>query len=209
MTALCAGRGYAEATVREAVERVGATEESFAELFGDKEGCVKEAIDAILAETLATASRSYSADLSERDSYLLGIMAILELFASQPAFSYISFISARQMGPRRLTDGLEAGSRMLSAMLERLAGEGEGATPPPTAARAALGGAEAVVRRELAGGRAGELPELLPDFAYVATVPFLGQREALRLARRCEKLLARGAEDPAEEDPSPGPCNCG
>ena len=190
---LCATRGYAELTVAEVLERSGVSVEVFDELFPDKEQCAKAAVDVILAEVMAVVSANYSADRSQRDSYLLAIMAILELLAARPGFAYISFIGARQMAPTSLGEGLETGARLLSAMLERLREEGDVAAVPASAARAALGGAEAVVRREIVAGRAQTLPRHLPDFVYAATVPFLGQEEALRLARRGEELLAGSA----------------
>jgi hypothetical protein len=60
-----------------------------------------------------------------------------------------------------------------------------------------VGGAEAVIRREIVAGRREELPRLLPDFIYGATVGFLGQEEgflgqeeAMRLSRQGRELLS-------------------
>lgn len=191
VTELCAAQGYIETSEEQVMERAGVPAAAFAGLFNDKEACVRAAIDAILAEVMTTLSSNYSADIAERDSYLVAILAILELLAAQPSFTQLSFVCARQMGPPQLDQGREAGSRMLSAMLERLGGDAGAKAAPARAARAALGGAEAVVRREVAAGRAELLPGLLPDFVYAATVPFLGQEEALRLARQGQELQAR------------------
>src|SRR5262249_51175604 len=95
----------------------------------------------------------------------------------------------RQMAPPRMSEGLRTGARMLGAMLERLREEGGGELPPG-GGMAALGGAEAVVRRELVAGRAGELPRLLPGVVYAAAGPSLGQEEALRMTRQAHELLA-------------------
>jgi AcrR family transcriptional regulator len=195
---LCAERGYAETTVEEVIERSGVSPEAFDGLFPDKEQCAKAAVDAILAEVMAVVSANYSADRSQRDSYLVAIMAILELLAARPGFAYVSFICARQMAPTSLGEGLETGARILSAMLERLRDESEVAAGQASAARAALGGAEAVVRREVVAGRIGDLPRYLPDFIYAATIPFLGQDEALRLVRRASELLIETAWDSGE-----------
>ena len=191
MAELCAERGYEEITEEQVVERSGVSADTFARLFGDKEACAKASIDAILAEVMTTVSSHYSPDRSERDSYLLAIRAILALLAAHPSFAHISFICARQTGAPNLKEGWEAGVRMLTALLERLGDDGDGEPRPSSTARAALGGAEAVVRREIAAGRTESLPGLLPDFVYAATVPFLGQEEALRLARRGRELLLR------------------
>jgi hypothetical protein len=90
----------------------------------------------------------------------------------------------------------KSGFAILTAMLDRLRGEGEpGNNPPAKAARAAIGGGEALVRREIFQGRARRLPEVLPDLVYVATVPFLGQTEALRLSRQAGEVGGKGRLD--------------
>lgn len=195
MAELCAERGYLAIEVGDIVERSGVDRESFAASFADIEQCAIAAVNAILAEVMTTVSTNYSADRAERDSYLLAIKSILELLAHKPAFTNLSFICARQMAPPRVSEGLETGARMLSAMLERLYEDsgGEWPTPPSSAARAGLGGAEAVVRREVMAGRSAELPGLLPSFIYTATVSSLGQEEAMRLTRRASQLLSEDA----------------
>jgi hypothetical protein len=90
----------------------------------------------------------------------------------------------------------EAGQQMLGAMLERGWEYSDSECQPATAALGVLGGAQALVRRELAAGRAAALPEILPDCVYAATVPFLGQAESLRLARQAADLLRERSGDP-------------
>jgi hypothetical protein len=93
------------------------------------------------------------------------------------------------MSPPRVLQVTEAGSGVITAMLERLWEHSESEVQPTRAARAALGGAEAVVRREIAAGRTEQLPGLLPVFAYGTAVPFLGQERALGLAGRAREML--------------------
>lgn len=59
----------------------------------------------------------------------------------------------------------------------------------PIAIVAALGGAEMVTRGEIMAGRLDRLPRLLPDFAYLVTLPHLGEPEAARLRRRARELV--------------------
>lgn len=190
MALLCAEKGYRATSLTQVRERAGLSEAEMSKLFKTKEECGVAAVDAILAEVMSTVSANYGADRPERDSVLIAIKSILELLAAHPAYTSLSFICARQMSPSRLGEGYETGTRMLSAMLERLGEEGGGEPLPPRAARGALGGAEAVVRREIIAGRTEDLPRLLPDFIYAATVAPLGQEEALRLANRGRELLA-------------------
>jgi len=187
---LCAERGYEALGVDEIAARAEVSSERFRELFADEEAAALAAIDEILAAIIQTAAKLYSPDRSEAESYLDGIKALLEMMAAAPAIAYTAYISARQMMPPRLTDRRESGARMLAVMLERLLDYSTLETQPRGAARAAIGGAEAVVRREVARGCTAELPKLLPDFIYSATIPFLGQKEALRLARATRSRLA-------------------
>jgi len=191
---LCAERGYEALGVDEIAARAEVSGDRFRELFPDKETAALIVIDEILAAIVDTAAKLYSPDRSEAESYLEGIKALLEMMSAAPATAYTAYIGARQMMPPRLTDRRESGARMLAVMLERLRYYSTVETQPPIAARAAIGGAEAVVRREVALGRTAELPKLLPDFIYSATVPFLGQEEALRLARTTAAQLTEKHE---------------
>ena len=194
MAELCAERGYRETTVDAVVERAGIERESFESMFEDgRDGCLLAAENAILGEVMSVVAESYSADRSEWDSGIAGIRAILELMAANPSYANTGYIVVRQGGPRQAKDAYEAGITLVVAMIDRLRDYGDGTIQPSSAARAALGGSEALIRREIASGRAAELPRHLPDLVYGATVPFLGQEEALRLARRSRAILASTA----------------
>lgn len=132
-------------------------------------------------EVLADA---YSADTSQLESTLAALDGLLHLFARRPALARLAFIDSRQSMPTAALQRYESGFAIVTAMLDRVREEGSGAGPSPsTATRAAIGSGEALVRRELAAGRADRLPQLLPALVYGAGIPFLRQEEALRLAR--------------------------
>jgi AcrR family transcriptional regulator len=190
MAELCLEVGFADTTIEGLVERAGVSREKFSELFDDdKAECLVAAVNSIMGETVSVVSGAYSADTSELDSALLGVKAILELMAAQPSYANLGYIVARQSAPQRVHAIYDTGIMVLVVMLERLREYGENDAAPPKAARAALGGAEAVVRREIGAGRVEELPRLLPDLVYGATVAFLGQEDALRLSRRARGML--------------------
>jgi hypothetical protein len=156
---------------------------------GGKEECMAAAENAVLLEVVTAVSRTYSPDRSEWESVIYGVKAILDLMAANPGFAYLGYIASRQMASGQVKEINESGHRMLEAMLERGWEYSDSTHQPASAALGVLGGAQAIVRRELAAGRAERLPRILPDCVYIATVPFLGQREALRLTRQANELL--------------------
>jgi AcrR family transcriptional regulator len=186
---LCAERGYEEITVRGIAERAGLGVADVHRHFPEGvESCLVAAENAILLEVVTAVSRTYSADRSEWESVIYGIKAILELMAANPEFAYLGYVFSRQMAPDQVKEINETGHRMLEAMLERGWEYSGSVHQPACAALGVLGGAQAIVRREIVTGRAAGLPRVLPDCVYIATVPFLGQREALRLTRQARAL---------------------
>jgi hypothetical protein len=57
------------------------------------------------------------------------------------------------------------------------------------AVRAALDGAELVMRGELQKGTAARLPELMPDFVFLLALALVGQERALQLSIRTRDLV--------------------
>jgi AcrR family transcriptional regulator len=183
----CAERGYGETGVADVLERAGVGPEAFAAHFSGKEDCALAALNKIVSECLAEVSTAPARD-SEPERRVLQIRALLELTEARASFARLVSVEARQAGTERMHDAYASAIHVLALMAERAADAG---SPHPAAAgRAALGGAEAVLRRELARGTAHRIPALLPDFVYAALVPFVGQREALRQAKAAAKLTA-------------------
>lgn len=188
--ALCAERGYDEMADEEIAGRAKLPAEALRRHFpGGKEECLLAAEKAILLEVVAAVSRSYVADRPEWESVMRGVAAILELMAENPGFAYLGYVFSRQMAPGQVREVNETGHRMIEAMLERGWEYSQTDDQPAKAALGVLGGAQAIVRRELVAGRADQLPGILPDCVYIATVPFLGQREALRLTRLAREMV--------------------
>jgi AcrR family transcriptional regulator len=184
MAVSCMERGYWETRVEDLLAATGLSRADFDRHFESKLSCAVAAIEAILAEGIEVLAEAYSADTSQLESTRAALGGLLQLFARRPVLARLAFIDSRQSMPAAALRRYESGFAILTAMLDRLREEGSEAGPPPsTAARAAIGVGEALVRRELAAGRAERLPQLLPTLIYAASVPFFGQAEALRLSR--------------------------
>ena len=190
MIECCAEKGYAETTIEEVVQRADVSISDFDAIFTGKEDCAVAALNRIASDILTTLSTSGSSEPSELKGELSAMHSMIELMAARPSHVNFGYIQARQGGTARMHDAYESGARVLTVMIERLRNLAPaGAATPTTATRAALGGAEAVLRRELSAGQAERLPSLLPDFAYNVLVPFVGQEEALRQSRLVAEQL--------------------
>jgi AcrR family transcriptional regulator len=189
MAECLAERGYEATSLELVAAAAGRSVEDLDRYFTSKEECALAAVETILADGMSTVSEAYSPDTSEGESAFGALHALLGLFAARPPFARLAFIDSRQAMPVSALQRYESGFAILTAMLDRLREAGGEPQPPPTAARAAIGGGEALVRRELVAQRPDRLPAILPNLVYGATVGFLGQEQALRLARSASALL--------------------
>jgi hypothetical protein len=57
------------------------------------------------------------------------------------------------------------------------------------AVRAALDGADLVMRGELINGNEDWLPQLMPSFVFLVALPIVDQDRALAVSRRCAELI--------------------
>lgn len=182
----CAERGYAATTITHIVDRAGVSRATFYELFRDKEDCFMAAANWLLGDLMTVTTGAYSPDKPLVHVVRDAATGIVNLFADRPAFAQLAFVEYRTATPRAL-QLYQSGVRVILSLLDQLRADATtDAALPSSAARGAIGGAEAILRREVAAGRAAQLKSVLPQILYSCLVPFLGQDEALRQAALAE-----------------------
>jgi len=191
MAASCAARGYAatriaDVTAAAAVERI-----SFEQHFADKAECALSALNETLAEVTRVVAGATGPERADWEKLLGALRALLELLAARPSAAQLACAEARQSMPPEAYALYASGIRVLVALLDRTRAYASVAAPA-SATRGAIGGAEALIRRELLAGRAERLPGLLPDIVYGLLVPYLDQREALRYAELARETVNEG-----------------
>jgi AcrR family transcriptional regulator len=184
-----AERGYAGATVSQVVERARVSSATFYELFHDKEECFLAAAREIIAQATTVLTEAQGGGRDELEPLGRSIRSLLSFFAEQPAYAHLLLIECRSSTPRALELYL-SGARALLSTLGRGWATTTAGVSPELAARAVLGGSEALIRAEIAAGRAERLPELLPRLVYCALVPFRGIDEAISRSRQAEERAA-------------------
>jgi AcrR family transcriptional regulator len=191
MARSCAEKGYLETTVEDVAAEAGLSEAEFHRHFPGKEDCAVAAVEMSLQLGLGAVLGGYSADLSERESAVRSLKLLLEVFEQRPPVAFLAMTGSRQMMPGSSLHHYKSGFSILAATLDRLRSDQMvDLAVPPRAARAAIGGAEALVRREIDRGAVGEVSQVLPSIVFMAVVSFLGQEEALRLSRFAETMLS-------------------
>jgi hypothetical protein len=93
-------------------------------------------------------------------------------------------------------DLVAAVSAALGKIAATVAREVDG-LPAESTIGATLGGAEMLMRGEILAGNVDGIPGLLPSFAYLVTMPFLSEKDALRLSQQVEALLKEATEGQA------------
>lgn len=214
MAASCAEKGYAHTTVADVVSRAGVSRATFYELFDDKEACFVAAAETFMNEALTAIRASTPAEgASWPEIVAAAVSALLELMARRPEFARLGLLEAPSAG-RRAYEHYRRAIDEVVARLDRSyreAGGGDAAEPevaslPPSAHRAAVGGAGSLLVDSLLSGRPDQLPQLLPDLLYILVLPYLGQEEALRQAERLRSESgARSAISPSAPDRSVEP----
>ena len=177
-----AQRGFRAATVAEIVERAAVPPPSFHRYFADTEAAALVAHAAILDWLAAQAGAS--PDRSEDPWPLVlrnGVERTLELLA--PRLELVRLCASEL--PRSGFAGRarhRATLARLAALLRR--GRDRAGCPaelPPSAERAAIGGAVAVLGKHAHVG-GGDLRDLAPAVTYFLLVPYLGIAEARRVS---------------------------
>ncbi len=186
---LWAEGGYDSLSAAAIAARAGIPEDSFAAMFGDIAEAARATLEAPIAAMVGLVGEQFAPDRPEPESCMMGIVAILELMAANPAYAYVVYVGRRIGGvPMAVSGVARTGGGLMVAMLDRLRESSASSTQPVGTALGALGAAEAVVRREVLAGHAERLMEVVPDVVYGATAPFVGQREGLRLARMSTRV---------------------
>jgi AcrR family transcriptional regulator len=178
----CAERGYAATTIEHIINRARVSRADFDVMFRNKEDAYIAMSNMVLGELLTAATAAYSPDKPLVQVVADAARGILALMSSRPTYAKVAFLDYRTATPRAL-QLYQSGVRVLVSLLDQVRADSLQEVPlPSSAARGAIGGGEALLRKEVAAGRAEQLPGILPEIVYSCLVPLLGQEEALRQA---------------------------
>ena len=166
-----AAHGYASATVTEICRASGVTRPAFYEHFDGKEAAFLAAYVHGTDLLLDVLEQAYQEDCGDwREAAWRNLEILLEVLAGTPAFATMAIVEVEAAG----SDARRQRAELLRRFRQFFAGAPE---PPPGIDRTALidtviGGVYSALYRQVAFGRAVELPGLLPVLGYYLLAPF-------------------------------------
>jgi AcrR family transcriptional regulator len=173
MAAAVGEKGFARATVADAIAGAGVSRETFYEQFSDKEECFLAALETGadgLAAFLGSATRGNAAEAAEADPLarlerMLGVY--LSTLAAAPGFAKAFLIDAYGAGPRATRLRIELQQRFVDqiAMLLEL---DESESAERFACEALVAAISSLVTARVGTGRADELPSLREPLVELA-----------------------------------------
>ncbi|HET7443990.1 MAG TPA: TetR/AcrR family transcriptional regulator [Solirubrobacterales bacterium] len=182
MIASCAEKTYSETTISDIVRGASISRTTFYKRFSDKRACFDAALDHGIELVAMAAAESRSSDDSPPEAVRKAAAAVLELLASQPELARLLAVEALAVDPA-------ISGRYRALLLPAVEGLWNGDRPkePRTNPSLAVGRGQLLIFNQVAAGRAGNLPDLLPEVVYLALAPFAGHDEALQQSRQADE----------------------
>lgn len=185
-------KGFA-VTVTEVCKAAKVSTKNFYDHFADKEACFIATFD----RGVMLLQRSMSAVYAQPERWPFrirrGIEVLLHVLAAEPAFANLAIVEMFSAGPR----GRERSRQLPQAYLrffDDAPVRADQPRVPPVVVEAVVAGVFGLLFDYVSTKRTAELPDLLPEITYFVLVPFIGPREAAKVA----KLSLGESEPPAK-----------
>lgn len=170
--------GYAATSVRAVLDCTGLYRQAFYDHFEDKLDCYLHAYDAGVERIEALVREAAAGAPSWREELRAGLAALLAFLDAEPDVGRALVVEVHAAGPRALAKR-DAAMRRLAGYLDRARMTGDRAAGAPVIApEAVAAGIHSVLHTRLASRRDGAFAELLPEFMYIAVLPYYGAEAA-------------------------------
>ncbi|HEV2858033.1 MAG TPA: TetR/AcrR family transcriptional regulator [Solirubrobacterales bacterium] len=182
--------GYGKATIANVIAAAKVSRKTFYESFANREACYRAAYEASF-EFLRERVTAGASSSEWADSVRGGLASFLETLGAHPPLATFFLISPASVGDEVAERHHAAIRELVEVLLAKMpAGAGaEAAAEIRTDALA--GGLARLTAMQVSGGRAAELPGLLPDLVELFLRPYLGTAEAMRVAHADDRLDRR------------------
>ena len=184
--AIVAEKGLAALTIPEIASRAGVSHETFYEMYSTKHAAFLGAQKVGMHQAFGIAVEAYELHKQTAWAYGIaeGLRALISYLCSEPDHAHLSIVDTFAASP----DTLQVRAETLRGFAHYFSPQERPARDdvqvPGIAPEAVVGGAWQVLHYYIERGRLAELPAAAPQLIYLLLAPFLGPREAAKVARR-------------------------
>jgi AcrR family transcriptional regulator len=180
IVSLASEGGYGALSIPTITARAGTSNEAFYANYTNKQQAFLAIFQEATKRALTPAIEAFQNAPTWPQAVHDTIATLLTYTAQDPIFARLAFFEVLTGGP----PAIQLAEQNLDTVATMFA-PGHKAHPkvPSVVAEAITGGLWNVIQYELGHGRAAELPQLAPELTYIALAPFLGAKEAARVAQ--------------------------
>jgi len=179
-----AEKGYAAVTLSDVVRHAKVSRRVFYANFESKEQCFLAAFEVVvehLRELIAAAAEPLP---GWPEKAVAATRAALAFLAAEPDLARLCLLESRAAGPAVAARFAAAVGELAAPLRRGRAERPAGERPLPDSTEdSTIGSLVSLLHRRVAAGEAARLPELAPECAELVLLPYLGPREAARIAR--------------------------
>jgi len=183
--AIVAEKGLSGLTITEIARRANVSHQTFYEMYPTKHDAFLGAQKVGLHQALRITVEAYEAqDEDWPMGVAAGLRALLEYLASEPAYAHLTVVDTFAASPLAIEirdTGLHAFAAYLQPGYHYAR---SGRSVPGIAPEAIAGGVWQVLHNHIEHERIEDIASLTPQLVFVALTPFLGAKEAARVARK-------------------------
>jgi len=178
-----AGHGYQAVTITHITKEAKVSRRVFYENFEGKEECFLAAFEVVVGHIreLAAAAVAPISDWPHRA--IAAARAVLAFLAAEPNLARLCLVESQGASPAVAARFHDAVHEAVPFLEQGRAERDRDRELPSSTEESTIGALVVLASRKVAAGEAGQLEDLLPDFAEFILAPYLGAEEAGRLAR--------------------------
>jgi AcrR family transcriptional regulator len=180
-----AENGYVGTTIAHITRHAAVSRRTFYEHFASKDECFVAAYDTVMAQLRERVGQAFEEEEEWPYAVKAGIGAMLHFLAAEPNLARLCMVEALVAGPVVV----ERYDSAIQSFVPYFQSGREGRSPEvlarlsSTTEEALVGGMMSLISRRIIAGKTGELEGLLPDLVEFTLTPYLGSKEAAKVAR--------------------------
>jgi AcrR family transcriptional regulator len=178
-----ANHGYQAVTITHITKEAKVSRRVFYENFENKEECFLAAFEVVVGHIRELAAEAVTPVPDWPRRAIAASAAVLSFLASEPDLARLCLVESQGASPAVAARFHEAVHEAVPLLEQGRSERERGRELPPSTEESTIGALVMLASRKIAANEAGQIEDLLPDFAEFILAPYLGADEATYLAR--------------------------